>query len=384
MGYSRSETMSPHTFDAGPVRHFAALDLGTNNCRLMIARRTGGGVQILDRQNRMVCLGEGLIETGELSIKAMDRAVRTLESFAARMKGLPSLQIRAVATEACRRALNRESFLSRVHSETGLPLEIISPREEVELAVEGCRTLLHRTRKSGTRAIVFDIGGGSTEIAWLRLSSETHEHELVSLVSLPYGVVTLSEQYGHSRQPASTLDQADLYCRMVETIRRPLLAFESVHQINREMQRSAVQMLGTSGTVTTLASLAQNLTRYSRNAVDGFTLSAQAAHDAIALIRNNARNGELPPPLFRLTDSISCCLVAQSLKPFIASGPRNRSLSPIADCGTAWSRAWQPRQETAEAPHKARLIVIRSGSTRRIIVAMQHPLPLWDAHEQKQ
>jgi len=296
MGYSRSETMSPHTFDAGPVRHFAALDLGTNNCRLMIARRTGGGVQILDRQNRMVCLGEGLIETGELSIKAMDRAVRTLESFAARMKGLPSLQIRAVATEACRRALNRESFLSRVHSETGLPLEIISPREEVELAVEGCRTLLHRTRKSGTRAIVFDIGGGSTEIAWLRLSSETHEHELVSLVSLPYGVVTLSEQYGHSRQPASTLDQADLYCRMVETIRRPLLAFESVHQINREMQRSAVQMLGTSGTVTTLASLAQNLTRYSRNAVDGFTLSAQAAHDAIALIRNNARNGELPPP----------------------------------------------------------------------------------------
>lgn len=295
MGYSRSETLSAHTPEGAPFRHFAALDLGTNNCRLMIARRTDSGVQILDRQNRMVCLGEGLIETGELSARAMDRAVRTLDSFAARMKGLPSLQVRAVATEACRRALNRESFLSRVHSETGLSLEIISPREEVELAVEGCRTLLHRAQKPGERAIVFDIGGGSTEIAWLRLSPETRGHELVSLVSLPYGVVTLSEQFGRSRQSTPSTGEADLYETMVETVRKPLLAFEAIHQIGREMQRGAVQMLGTSGTVTTLASMAQNLTRYSRYAVDGFSLSAQAAHDAISTVRS-ASSGEQPAP----------------------------------------------------------------------------------------
>ncbi|WP_438382550.1 Ppx/GppA phosphatase family protein [Asaia sp. BMEF1] len=295
MGYSRSDTLSSHTPEGAPFRHFAALDLGTNNCRLMIARRTAGGVQIVDRQNRMVCLGEGLIETGELSAKAMDRAVRTLDSYAARMKGLPSLQVRAVATEACRRALNRESFLARVQSETGLSLEIISPREEVELAVEGCRTLLHRAQQPGERAIVFDIGGGSTEIAWLRLNSETRGHELVSLVSLPYGVVTLSEQFGRSREAAAHSAHAYLYETMVETVRKPLLAFEAVHQIGREMLRGAVQMLGTSGTVTTLASMAQNLTRYSRNAVDGFSLSAQAAHDAIALVRSAAAGDQQAP-----------------------------------------------------------------------------------------
>ncbi|WP_198024258.1 Ppx/GppA phosphatase family protein [Asaia astilbis] len=296
MGY-RSYDSLPASQPGGFLpRHYAALDLGTNNCRLMIAKRTAHGVQIVDRQNRMVCLGEGLVETGALSAHAMERAVRTLDSYAARMKDLPSLQIRAVATEACRRAVNRESFLSRVRSETGLSLEVISPREEVELAVEGCRTLLHREQKPGSRAIVFDIGGGSTEIAWLRLSPETRGHELVGLVSLPFGVVTLSEQFGHSRLSSGKQTTTELYRSMMDAVREPLLAFEAIHQIGREMRRGAVQMLGTSGTVTTLASLAQRLPRYSRHAVDGFTLSADAAHDAISLIQNAAMKAEPPPP----------------------------------------------------------------------------------------
>jgi len=290
MGYSQSDATSSLSHDATP-RHFAALDLGTNNCRMMIARRSGHGVQVLDRQNRMVCLGEGLIQTGELSANAMDRAVRTLEGYAARMEGLPFLQVRAVATEACRRAMNRESFLSRVKQQTGLSLEIISPREEVELAVEGCRTLLHRDRGSNQRAIVFDIGGGSTEIAWLRLDPESREHEVVGLVSLPYGVVTLSEQFGRSRNAGTRSDSAAHYEDMVRLVQEPLLAFERVHQIGREMQRGAVQMLGTSGTVTTLASMAQNLPRYSRHAVDGFTLTSRAAHDAIGLVRQSFAGG---------------------------------------------------------------------------------------------
>ncbi|CDG38106.1 MULTISPECIES: Ppx/GppA phosphatase family protein [Asaia] len=295
MGYRQSDAASPSIGGHAP-RHFAALDLGTNNCRLMIARRSGHGVQVLDRQNRMVCLGEGLVETGELSSRAMDRAIRTLDSYAARMDGLPSLQVRAVATEACRRALNRDSFLSRVRSETGLSLEIISPREEVELAVEGCRTLLHRDPEGGRRAILFDIGGGSTEVAWLRLHPETHEHEVVGLVSLPFGVVTLSEQFGHKRGEQRGEDPASLYEDMVRLVQEPLTAFERVHQIGQEMRRGAVQMLGTSGTVTTLASVAQNLARYSRHAVDGFTLTAEAAYDAIGLVRQAASGQQETPP----------------------------------------------------------------------------------------
>ncbi|GBQ91956.1 exopolyphosphatase [Asaia krungthepensis NRIC 0535] len=260
----------------------------------MIARRTTHGMQIVDRQNRMVCLGEGLIETGELSSHAMDRAVRTLEAYAARMDGLAALQVRAVATEACRRAMNRDVFLSRVQAETGLSLEIISPREEVELAVEGCRALLHRNPRGGKRAIVFDIGGGSTEVAWLRLTPDTHDHEVVSLVSLPFGVVTLAEHFGHRRNGGSPGTVAS-YEDMVRLVQQPLLAFERVHQISREMQRGDVQMLGTSGTVTTLASMAQNLERYNRHAVDGFLLNSTAAHDAMALVRSTAQGGQAAP-----------------------------------------------------------------------------------------
>lgn len=295
MGYSRSEALSSHMPNGALPRHFAALDLGTNNCRMMIARRTHHGVQILDRQNRMVCLGEGLVETGELSSRAMDRAVRTLEGYAARMKGLADLQVRAVATEACRRALNRDRFLSRVFEETGLSLEIISPREEVELAVEGCRGLLHRNRAAGQRAIVFDIGGGSTEIAWLRLDPMTRGHELISLVSLPYGVVTLSEQFGHARGSIDAVSQAALYETMIKAVQEPLRQFETIHQIGREMQAGAVQMLGTSGTVTTLASMAQDLPRYSRMAVDGFTLTDRAAHDAITVVKATLCGAEAAP-----------------------------------------------------------------------------------------
>lgn len=292
MGYSRNEVVHP--------RHYAALDLGTNNCRLMIARRTAQGIHVLDRQNRMVCLGEGLVETGELGAPAMERTLRTLHSYAERLHGLPGLQLRAVATEACRRARNSAAFLSRVRRETGLELEIISPREEVELAVEGCRPLLRGGQGPVRRAIVFDIGGGSTEIAWLRLNPADETHEVVSLVSLPFGVVTLAEisaRAGHdgSGRGGDATTGRSSFESMVTMVQEPLHAFEAVHQIGKEIRNGSVQMLGTSGTVTTLASIAQRLTRYSRHAVDGFTLSADSAHKAVEAIRHAHDTGAPSP-----------------------------------------------------------------------------------------
>ena len=155
-----------------PIAHrfapqFAALDLGTNNCRLLVARPAGTGFRVVDAFSRIVRLGEGLSTTGALSEDAMERTLDALRVCAAKIAGRPVVAGRYVATEACRRAANCEDFLARVEQEVGLEIEIISTTEEARLVVAGCGPLLHPRIPY---AIVFDIGGGSTEIVWLRLS----------------------------------------------------------------------------------------------------------------------------------------------------------------------------------------------------------------------
>jgi exopolyphosphatase/guanosine-5'-triphosphate,3'-diphosphate pyrophosphatase len=147
---------------------FAGIDLGTNNCRMLLGTPQGTGFQVLDSFSRVVRLGEGLYETGKLSPAAMDRAIEALMICANRAKRWGAdaaggrVNLRAIATEACRQAENGAAFVARARAETGLNLEIISPREEAELAVESCTSLIC---KAGRRAVLFDIGGGSTEIA---------------------------------------------------------------------------------------------------------------------------------------------------------------------------------------------------------------------------
>src|SRR5579872_5705065 len=169
---------------------FAALDLGTNNCRLLVAAPSGDGFRVLDSFSRIVRLGEGLHRTGELSPAAMERALGALRACAARLERRPIRKLRAIATEACRRAVNGKSFLAQVKRETGLDIGVISSREEAELALESCAPLLAGW---GRRALLFDIGGGSTELAWVRVGA-TGLPELIGYESLPVGVVTLSER----------------------------------------------------------------------------------------------------------------------------------------------------------------------------------------------
>jgi hypothetical protein len=147
---------------------FAALDLGTNNCRLLVGAPAAGGFRVLDSFSRIVRLGEGLHASGRLSTAAMDRAVGALHACAARLRRRPMRAVRAIATEACRRAVNGVEFLARVRAETGIAFDIITPREEAELALESCAPLL---AGGGRRALLFDIGGGSTELAWVRLDA---------------------------------------------------------------------------------------------------------------------------------------------------------------------------------------------------------------------
>ena len=273
-----AETRGAERCDTGV---FAALDLGTNNCRLLIGAPTGEGFRVLDSFSRIVRLGEGLQNSGVLSDVAMDRTLGALHACAARLARRPVRGLRAIATEACRRAGNGPAFLSRVQAETGLALNIISTREEAELALESCGPLL---RGQGRRALLFDIGGGSTELAWVRLQ-EGRPAELIGYDSLPVGVVTLAERWGHHGF------DPDGYQDMVDDVAARLAAFERIHCIGHEIRQGGVRMLGTSGTVTTLAGVALNLARYRRPMIDGVHLSAEATDAALALLRSLGRAG---------------------------------------------------------------------------------------------
>lgn len=258
---------------ADPV--FAAIDLGTNNCRLLIGTPTADGFRVLDSFSRVVRLGEGLHRTGELSEPAMERALGALHACAARTARRPLRAVRAIATEACRRAANGAAFLCRARAETGLPIEAISSREEAELALESCAPLL---RGVARRALLFDIGGGSTELAWVRLDPGGRP-VLIGYASLPVGVVTLAEHFG-----AAGFTQAGFEA-MVGDVAARLAGFEAVHCIAREIRCGGVLLLGTSGTVTTLAGVALGLTRYRRPLVDGTVLSSTAAAAALGRLR---------------------------------------------------------------------------------------------------
>ena len=258
---------------------FAALDLGTNNCRLLVVRAHGDSFRVIDSFSRIVRLGEGLTHSGTISDDAMDRAVEALRICAAKMERRGVTIARCVATEACRRASNGAHFLDRVADETGIHLDIITTGEEARFALAGCAPLLDASHRS---ALVFDIGGGSTEVLWLKL--DQGRHDVLGWISLPLGVVTMAERWSHER------DRDTAWEGMIAEVMERLRPFEAIWGIGAEVARGGVQLLGTSGTVTTVAGVLMDLPRYDRNLVDGVwvdlqqvaDISAQLAHQSVA------------------------------------------------------------------------------------------------------
>lgn len=248
---------------------YAALDLGTNNCRLLVARPASDGFRVIDSFSRIVRLGQGVNASGRLSETAMDRAIAALHVCAAKMKRRHVTISRSVATAACRQAENGGAFLERVASETGIQLETIDAAEEARLAMAGCTPLLDQKCEN---AMVFDIGGGSTEVMWLR-RCQRGMPELLAWTSLPYGVVTLAETYGGTHVPRETYDA------MVGRMAELLDPFEVEHGLADMVGSGAAQMIGTSGTVTTLAALNLGLPRYERRLIDGTWLDADAIRE---------------------------------------------------------------------------------------------------------
>jgi exopolyphosphatase/guanosine-5'-triphosphate,3'-diphosphate pyrophosphatase len=245
----------------------AALDLGTNNCRLLVARPAGAGFRVIDAFSRIVRLGEGLTATGALSEEAMARTLDALEICAGKIVARRIARGRYIATEACRRAANCDAFLARIRERVGLDIEIISTAEEARLVVTGCAPLLDPRIPY---AIVFDIGGGSTEVIWLRLwtrrDGRRWRPHILGSVSLPLGVVNLTDRFGGEVSPAA-------YRTMVEEAMAALEPFERTHRILGCVKLGRVQMLGSSGTVTTLSGINLALPRYIRAMVDGSMLT---------------------------------------------------------------------------------------------------------------
>jgi exopolyphosphatase/guanosine-5'-triphosphate,3'-diphosphate pyrophosphatase len=249
---------------------FAALDLGTNNCRLLVAAPAREGFRVVDAYSRIVRLGEGLSQTGRLQPAAMDRALSALMVCAERLRRQGTPRLRAIATQACRSAENGAAFLERVASETGLRLQVISPREEARLSVAGCLNLLDRQTEA---ALVLDVGGGSTELSWVDLTGLAEQPAgamppIRAWLSIPIGVVTLAERFPEQRPGEQVWFRA-----MVDAIKAPIIEFQHAEPMRDVFAQGRAHLIGTSGAITSLAGIHLNLARYDRSRVDGLWMS---------------------------------------------------------------------------------------------------------------
>ena len=262
--------------------NYAAIDLGTNSCRLVIATPTPSSFRVVETFSKITRLGEGIINNNELSHTAIRRTINALRVCAGVLEEYaPIVKSRFVATAACRRAKNCRYFLDLVKKETGLTIETISSQEESRLAVAGCLPLLNRNIK---RALVFDIGGGATEVSLAR-TTNSGRTIIEGYVSLPYGVVTVSEAFPNH-------DMTDLaYNTIIERTHNILAEFEEKYHISEAIAAQEIQVLGTSGTVTVLGAVHLNLPRYNRSAVDGLALSVQDVARTITKIKRMGDEG---------------------------------------------------------------------------------------------
>jgi exopolyphosphatase/guanosine-5'-triphosphate,3'-diphosphate pyrophosphatase len=277
---------------------FAALDLGTNNCRLLIARPAqDGGFRIVEAYSNIVRLGEGLSQSGRLADHAMDRAVQALMVCAEKIARRRCLRVRAVATQACRSAANGEAFIKRVREETGIRLQIISPREEAYLAVAGCLNLLDREAHA---ALVVDVGGGSTELSWVDLTAgrldvdprrfQPKRLPVRAWISIPVGVVTLAERF-----PEDDADRPGWYRAMVDAMKTDIAACREAEVVRPAFDSGRAHLVGTSGAITSLAGIHLGLRRYDRRRVDGLWMSrgdCEATADRLLAVDVKGRAAE--------------------------------------------------------------------------------------------
>ncbi|MFK7882308.1 Ppx/GppA phosphatase family protein [Roseobacter sp.] len=282
---AKKSALSPAPVPPRSTELYAALDLGTNSCRMLIAKPQGNGFHVVDSFSKSVQLGAGLEKTGRLSRGSMTRTIQALRICQQKLQRNKVRRMRLVATEACRRALNANDFIKRVHRETGLKLDIIKPQEEAQLAVISCAPLVGRSTEN---LLVVDIGGGSTELVWINLKdvpnhdrpqaimrlhsgfkqavSDLPAAQVVDWISVPLGVATLREQFNDVE------DDAACFALMSWFFEENLGGFAPYHDTE---PHEKFQIVGTSGTVTTVAASHLGLKRYDRTKVDGLHMTTK-------------------------------------------------------------------------------------------------------------
>ena len=343
---SQREPRQPQFYDL-PV--FAALDLGTNNCRLLVAvPGRPGQFRVIDAFSRIVRLGEGLAANGRLSEVAMDRAVEALKVCGDKLRNRSIEKARLVATEACRSAANGEEFLTRVKTETGLTLEIIDRRTEARLAVSGCGSLVERDTEG---VVLFDIGGGSSEIALIDVRGQRSPRlasHIVAWTSLPVGVVSLAEKFGGREVTRET------FGAMIGHVKSLLDAFADRSRLDHLMNGGRFHLLGTSGTVTTLAGVHLDLERYDRRRVDGLWMDGESVDRMVEKLLgwdfdqrvNNACIGADRADLV-----LAGCAILEAIRGIWPSdrlrvadrGLREGILSELMGDAGVWRRGWRAR-----------------------------------------
>jgi exopolyphosphatase/guanosine-5'-triphosphate,3'-diphosphate pyrophosphatase len=290
--------------------NYAAIDLGTNSCRLVVATPTTTSFRVVETFSKVVRLGEGIIQDNELSPRAMKRTVQALKVCRGVIdEYMPITASRFVATAACRRAKNVAQFVEMVKRDAGIELEVISSKEEARLSVVGCLPLLNRNIK---RVLVFDIGGGSSQISLARVT-DGGKTFIEGFVSLPYGVVTVSEAFaGHEM---SKLE----YSTVLERTQSILAEFEEKYHIREAIANQEIQVIGTSGTVTVIGAVHLRLPRYNRSAVDGIAISAPDIEATISRIKKMGTEGRCKHPCIGQSKSdltVAGCAIIEGLTTF--------------------------------------------------------------------
>ncbi|MEO1028917.1 MAG: Ppx/GppA phosphatase family protein [Pseudomonadota bacterium] len=291
---SRRRSTAPRADDKAPL--YAAVDLGTNNCRLLIAQRHGSYFRVRESYSQLVRLGEGLQESGELSAASMDRTISALTEIRKRLKRRKVSKVRCIATQACRQASNSQAFVQRIQKETGLSFKIISGAEEAHLAAIGCHNLIEQDART---VMVLDIGGGSTEIAFLN-TENINTRDLQRLVrktpirawrSFPIGVVTLRDRFIDHR---SAPDEG--YEAMHTHARELFSGWKKGQAMTDDIGHETAHIIGTSGPVTLLAGVHLDLNAYRRDLVDGSWMARTEAKDVIERVRGTTlpKRGDFP------------------------------------------------------------------------------------------
>lgn len=291
---SRPRRGKPQGRSGGASNLYAALDLGTNNCRLLIAERSAsGGLRVVDSFSQIVTLGEGLAGSGVLSEKAMGRAIDALRRCSEKVKKHRPVRARYIATQACRAASNGRAFLNEVSRKVGLKMELISPKEEAKFALLGSLDLVDPTNDF---ALVIDIGGGSTELCWIDAKAAAERGvrgcaarpPILGWASFPVGVVTLADMF-----PGSGTEQ---YQPMLDHVQGLLLANDAATRFGPLFRAGRGQLIGNSGTVTSLAGVHMNLPRYIRSSVDGTWMDRDGAHATMNRLVNSTAEQRAQEP----------------------------------------------------------------------------------------